>query len=156
MQEKNQSYKIWDEKKGEIAKSTDIFGDFNIPLSTTWEKIRKSIEEIKNIVNQQNLIDIYRTDRAWDGWMVSLTQWTWVWKSSGRWWRTGNLCVLQSMGSQRVGHNWATEQQPPSILWSSHFLILNWKGEVNPFSSRDEDHQKEFRCLTNSGSHSFC
>ena len=24
-------------------------------------------------------------DRGWDGWMASLTQWTWVWASSGRW-----------------------------------------------------------------------
>ena len=35
--------------------------------------------------------------------MVSLTQWTRVWASSGRWWRTGRPGVLQSMGSQRVG-----------------------------------------------------
>ena len=41
-------------------------------------------------------------DRGWDGWMQSPTQWAWVWASSGRWWRTGNLGVLQSMGSQRV------------------------------------------------------
>ena len=47
----------------------------------------------------------------WDGWMASLTQWTWVWTSSGRWWRTGKPGVLQSMGSQRVGHDWATEWQ---------------------------------------------
>ena len=33
-----------------------------------------------------------------------------VWASSRRWWRTGKPGVLQSMGSQRVGHNWATEQ----------------------------------------------
>ena len=46
---------------------------------------------------------------GWDGWMASPSQWTWLWTSSGRWWRTGNPGVLQSMGSQRVGHNWATE-----------------------------------------------
>ena len=50
-------------------------------------------------------------DRGWDGWMASLTQWTWVWTSSGRWWRTGKAGVLQSMGSQRVRHNLTTEQQ---------------------------------------------
>ena len=50
-------------------------------------------------------------DRGWDGWMASPTQWTWVWARSRRWWRTGRPGVLQSMGSQRVGHNWATEQQ---------------------------------------------
>ena len=48
-------------------------------------------------------------DRGWDGWMASPTQWTWVWKSSGSWWWTGKPGVLQSMGSQRVGHNWETE-----------------------------------------------
>ena len=49
---------------------------------------------------------------GWDGWMESLTQWTWVWAHSGKWWRTGKPDVLQSMGSQRVGHDRVTEQQP--------------------------------------------
>ena len=48
-------------------------------------------------------------DREWDGWMASLTQWTWIWVNSGSWWWTGRPGMLQSMGSQRVGHNWATE-----------------------------------------------
>ena len=48
-------------------------------------------------------------DRGWDSWMASPTQWTWVWVNSGSWWWTGRPGVLQSMGSQRVGHNWATE-----------------------------------------------
>ena len=47
--------------------------------------------------------------RGWDGWMASLTQWTWVWVNSGNWWWTGRPDVLQSMRSQRVGHSWATE-----------------------------------------------
>ena len=50
-------------------------------------------------------------ERGWDGWMASLTQWTWVWASPGIWWWTGKPGMLQSMGSQGVGHNWATEQQ---------------------------------------------
>ena len=33
------------------------------------------------------------------------------WASLGRWWRTGKPGMLQSMGLQRVGHDWATEQQ---------------------------------------------
>ena len=48
-------------------------------------------------------------DRGWNGWMASLTQWTWVWVNSGSWWWTGRPGVLQSMGLQRVGHDWATE-----------------------------------------------
>ena len=50
-----------------------------------------------------------RDDRGWDGWMASLTQWTSVWVSSKSWWWTGKPRVLQSMGSQRDGHDWATE-----------------------------------------------
>ena len=42
-------------------------------------------------------------------WMASLTQWTWVWVNSGSWWWTGRPGMLQSMGSQRVRHNWVTE-----------------------------------------------
>ena len=48
-------------------------------------------------------------NRRWDGWMASPTQWTWVWVNSGSWWWTGRLCMLQTMGSQRVGHDWATD-----------------------------------------------
>ena len=50
-----------------------------------------------------------RDDRGWDGWMASPTRWTWVWASSGSWWWTGKPGVLQSMGSQRVRHKWASE-----------------------------------------------
>ena len=48
-------------------------------------------------------------ERGWDGWMASLTRWMWVWVSSRSWWWTGKPGVLQSMGSQRVGHNWVTK-----------------------------------------------
>ena len=54
-----------------------------------------------------------RGDRGWDGWKASPTQWTWVWVNSRSWWWTGRPGMLQSMGSQRVRHDWATE--------------LNWK-----------------------------
>ena len=55
-------------------------------------------------------------DRGWDGWMASLTWWTWVWASFGSWWWTGKPGVLQSMGSQRVRHDWATE-----LNWTSSY-----------------------------------
>ena len=53
---------------------------------------------------------------GWGGWMASVTRWTWVWASPGSWWWTGKPGALQSMGSQRVRHNWATELN----------LSLNW------------------------------
>ena len=48
-------------------------------------------------------------DRAWDGWMASLAWWTWVWAGSECWWWTGKTGVLQSLGLQRIGHDWVTE-----------------------------------------------
>ena len=48
-------------------------------------------------------------NRGWDGWMVSPTQWTWVWVDSKSCWWTGRPGVLRFMGLQRVGHNWTIE-----------------------------------------------
>ena len=59
-------------------------------------------------------------NRGWDGWMASLTRWTWVWVNSGSWWWTGRPGVLRFMGSQRLGHDWATE-----LNWTS---ALKWEG----------------------------
>ena len=59
-------------------------------------------------------------DRVQDGWMASLIQWTWVWASSRRWWRTGKPDMQQSMGLQRVGHDWVIEQQ---IMWNKRILL---------------------------------
>ena len=58
-------------------------------------------------------------DRGWDGWVASPTWCTWVWVNSGSWWWTRRPGMLQSMGSQRVGHDWATE--------------LNWTEETERF-----------------------
>ena len=61
-------------------------------------------------------------NRGWDGWMASPTRWTWVWASSGSWWRTGKPGMLQSIGSQRVRQDWATEQNwkiQQGLLWWS-------------------------------------
>ena len=70
--------------------------------------------------------------------MASLTQWTWVWVSSGSWWRTGNPDVLQFMGLQRVGQDWGTEKQQiwifklcvfvffKSVFWRPSRRILSY------------------------------
>ena len=50
-----------------------------------------------------------KDDRGWDGWMASLTRWTWVWVNAGSWWWTGRPGILQFMGSQRVKHDSAPE-----------------------------------------------
>ena len=50
-------------------------------------------------------------NRGRDGWLASLTQWTWVWANYGRGWRTGKPGVLQFMGLQSVRQDLVTEQQ---------------------------------------------
>ena len=50
-------------------------------------------------------------DRGWDSWMILLIQWTWIWASFRRWWRTGKSGLLHSTRLQRVRRNWVTEQQ---------------------------------------------
>ena len=61
-------------------------------------------------------------NRGWDGWMASLTQWTWVWAN----WETAKdreAWHAAVNGSQRVWHHWATEQQVPVTgmwLWVSN------------------------------------
>ena len=73
-------------------------------------------------------------DRGWDDWMASPTRWTWVWVSSGSWWWTEKPGVLLFMGSQRVGHDWATE--------------LNWypSTEEKTFKSTWYAHQYRSQC----------
>ena len=63
-------------------------------------------------------------DRGWDGWMASLTRWTWVWISSRSWWWTGKPDVLQSMGSQKVRHSCASEL----IHWKES--CWNWSSNI--------------------------
>ena len=64
-------------------------------------------------------------NRGWDGGMTSPTRWTWVWGSSGNWWWTEKPGVLQSMESQRVGHDWATELNELSIYWTLYLKFKN-------------------------------
>ena len=59
--------------------------------------------------NSDNFLKIFWDINWWEGWMVSPTQWTWVWMVSRSWWWTGRPGMLQFMGSQRVGQKWATE-----------------------------------------------
>ena len=61
----------------------------------SWERLRAKGEE---------------GVRGWEDWVASLMQWTWTWENFRRWWETGRPGVLQSMGLQRVGHDWAAEQ----------------------------------------------
>ena len=74
-----------------------------------------------------------RGDREWDGWMASLTQWTWIWANSGRYWETEKPGMLHSVGSLRVRHDLMTKQQTATRscyvrieVWLTGMLQLVW------------------------------
>ena len=79
-------------------------------------------------------------NRGWDGWMASLTRWTWVWMNSGSGWWTGRPGVPRFMGSQRVRHDWTTELNwtELNILFSVcvyiHHIFLNQSSVDGHFS----------------------
>ena len=61
-----------------------------------------------------------------DGWMASLTRWTWVWVNSGIWWWTERPGMLQSMGLQRVGHNCMTE-----LNWTKDMILIKYNANIH-------------------------
>ena len=97
-----------------------------------WLKTKKKTKNKKKPCCWERLKAGEGDDWGWDGWMASPTQWTWVWASSRRWWRTGKPGVLQSTGSQRVRHDWVTKQQQPVLQISSGMASLR-RGCVNFF-----------------------
>ena len=78
------------------------------------------------------------TEDEIDGWMASPTQWTWVWASSRSWWWTGRPGMLQFMGSQRVGHDWATE-----LNWGAELIITSvlFLPQIHNFSVVTKKHE---------------
>ena len=74
-------------------------------------------------------------DRGWDGWMESLSWWTWVWVNSGSWWWTGRPGVLWFTGSQRFGHDWATELNwTDGVHYSVYHIRFNTDSFITMFS----------------------
>ena len=72
---------------------------------------------------------------GWDGWMASLTQWTWIWVNSRSWWWTGKPWMLQLMGSQRVRHDWATELNWwANIQKTPRYICFSWDHKNSQFS----------------------
>ena len=88
---------------------TDVKAEAPIlwPPDVKTQLLRKDLDAGKERLKTKGVGD----GRGWDGWIASLTEWTLIWANSGRWWRTGKPGVLQSMGSQRVGHDLETEKQ---------------------------------------------
>ena len=94
--------------------------DAEAEMPIFWPSTAKNWLILKDPDAERLKVGGQEDDRGWDGLMASLTQWTWVWVSSGSWWWTERLGVLQSMGSQRVGHDWVTE-----LDWTDAYVIFS-------------------------------
>ena len=69
--------------------------------------------------------------------MASGTGWTWSWVNSGRWWWTGRPGVLRFMGSQKLGHDWATELTELNWTSSASFISFIWRfGKIEKWCDR--------------------
>ena len=91
-----------------ILRSPDVKSWLHLKRSWCWERLKVGEGE----------------DRGWDGWMASCTQLMWVLVNSASWWWTERPGVLQSMGSQRVGHDWATELNRTDSIYLTFQVVL--------------------------------
>ena len=83
--------------KGQMLKVKDRCWSWNSNILITW--CEKLTHFRRPWFGERLRAGREGDDRGWDGWMASLTQWTWFWASSRSWWWTGKPGVLQSMGS---------------------------------------------------------
>ena len=84
--------------------STDSEGETLIFGHLMWRS--DSLEKTLMLGNSES-----KSRRGWQSPTQSPTQWTWAWLSPRSWWCTGMPGMLQSMGSQKVGHHWVTDLQ---------------------------------------------
>ena len=76
--------------------------------------------------------------------MASLTWWTWVWVNSGNWWWTGMPGMLQSMGSQRVRRDWATELIEQGVLFYHEIFSSGLKKKKKFYVTKQRNVGKKF------------
>ena len=97
-----------------FSNNFDFLKEINSEYSLEGLMLKLKLQNFGQLMRRANSLEkVLRLGkiegRRRTGWqrMRSLTQWTWVWASSGRWWRTGEPGIVQSMEFQRVGHDWA-------------------------------------------------
>ena len=94
-------------------------------------------------------------DRGWDGWMASPTPWSWVWVNSRSWLWTGRPGMLQSMGSQRVRHDSATElnwtrhseREKKRIFWQFKYKISKGLDISYASDTAKKNHKQYYACF---------
>ena len=103
--------------------------DAEIETPILWPPDAKNWFIGKDLDSEKDWMQEQKGTTGWYCWMASPTQWTWVWASSGSWWWTEKPGMLQSMGLQRVRHEWATE--------------LNWT-ELTHYNYNDSISKKRY------------
>ena len=108
---------LWTAKRS----NQSILGEINSEYSLEGPMLTLKLQYFGHLIRRTDSLEktlmLVKTEgrrrRGWQRmrWMAAPTQWTWVWANSGRWWRAEEPGVLQSMESQRVGHDWAIEHQ---------------------------------------------
>ena len=84
-------------------------------------------------------------NRGRDGWMASLTLWTRVWVNSRSWWWTGRPGVLQSMGLQRVRHDFQLLSHV-RLFETPWIFMITHKKSLFPFDRWEKERHKDASC----------
>ena len=147
----------WTLKKAE-SQRTDAFKLWCLGrlLRVPWTSRRSNQSILKEISPEYSLERLM---------LVSPTQWTWVWVSSGSWWWTGKPGMLQSMGSQRVGYEWLTwtdtclfqmmkiskqlqNLNVTNISTSTKYIVIRTHCEAPPWVFNSCVYEKNKSCFT--------
>ena len=88
-------------------------------------------------------------NRGWDGWLASLTWWTWVWAISVSWWWTGKPDVLQSTGSQSPTqlNDWTELIVIGRTLWPQVLHMAQNRTENDVSFTRKDNQGKQEHCV---------
>ena len=96
-----------------------------------FEKKKRDLLVGGRVTNWQTLYWESSGGREWDGWMASLTQWTWIWANSGRQWWTRSLVCCSPWGRKELDTTWQLNNNS-NKYWES--LFKSWLPQSIPCS----------------------
>ena len=123
--------------RGRISRTTQRPGRWAGSGSRVYHPAQKCFPHSQARFNRVSAGGRRRRGRQRMRWLDGITDSMDVSVNSGSWWWTGRPGVLQFMGSQRVGNEWATEQKwTEQIHWTSHHIrtCCPGMGKVQGFS----------------------
>ena len=119
---------------------------FKLKLQYFGHIMQRTDSIVKTLMLRRLKVGGEGDDKGWDGWMASLTQWAWVWINSRSSWWTEKLGVLQSMGSQWVRHDWATELNWLKRYITYYICVYTFKLVYNTLGFPGDSNGKESAC----------